>query len=113
MHTGRGARRYDGRTAVERRQVLSHGTIMSFWLALCGHLTRFFARLFVELLVQDCTLSLTVFVFARRVHYLGAHRALCLRCAKGRLCSTAGSHGSQGPELCTPDAVLNGSCMPL
>ena len=24
--------------------------------------------------------------------------------------STAGSHGCQGPELCTPDAVLNGSC---
>ena len=23
---------------------------------------------------------------------------------------TAGSHGSQGPELRTPDAVLNGSC---
>ena len=24
--------------------------------------------------------------------------------------STAGSHGSQGPEVCTPDAVVNGSC---
>ena len=35
----------------------------------------------------------------------GAHRALCPRCA-----TTAGSHGSQGPEVCTPDAVLNGSC---
>ena len=40
----------------------------------------------------------------------GAHRALCPRCAKRRLFSTAGSHGSQGPELRTPDAVLNGSC---
>ena len=40
----------------------------------------------------------------------GAHRALCPRCAKRRLFSTAGSHGSQGPELCTPDAVLTGSC---
>ena len=42
-------------------------------------------------------------------HCLGAHRALCPRCAKSRLFSTAGSHGSQGPEFCTPDAVLNGS----
>ena len=40
----------------------------------------------------------------------GAHRALCARCAKRRLCSTAGSHGSWGPEFHTPDAVLNGSC---
>ena len=32
----------------------------------------------------------------RTVHY-----------AKSRLCSTTGSHGSQGPEVCTPDAVLN------
>ena len=24
--------------------------------------------------------------------------------------STPSSHGSQGPEFCTPDAVLNGSC---
>ena len=43
----------------------------------------------------------------------GAHRALCPRCAKSRLFSTTGSHGSQGPEFCTPDAVLNGSCMLL
>ena len=34
-----------------------------------------------------------------------------VRCAKRRLFSTAGSHGSQGPEVCTPEAVLNGSCM--
>ena len=40
----------------------------------------------------------------------GAHRALCPRCAKSRLFSASSSHGSQGPELCTPDAVLNGSC---
>ena len=39
-----------------------------------------------------------------------AHRALCSRCAKSRLVSTTGSHGSQGPEFCTTDAVLNGSC---
>ena len=31
----------------------------------------------------------------------GAHRLLCVRCAKRRLFSTAGSHWSQGPELCT------------
>ena len=37
----------------------------------------------------------------------GAHRALCARCAKSRLFSTTGSHGSQGPEFCTPVAVLN------
>ena len=36
--------------------------------------------------------------------------ALCPGCAKSPLFSTAGSHGSQGPEFCTPDAVLNGSC---
>ena len=41
---------------------------------------------------------------------MGAHRALCPRCAKSRLSSTAGSHGSQGPEFRTPDAALNGSC---
>ena len=40
----------------------------------------------------------------------GAHRALCPCCAKSRLFSTTGSHGSQGPEFCTADAVLNGSC---
>ena len=44
---------------------------------------------------------------------LGAHRALCTRCAKSRLFSTTGSHGSQGPELSSPDAVLNGSCILL
>ena len=27
--------------------------------------------------------------------------ALCARCAKSQLFSTAGSHGSQGPEFCT------------
>ena len=31
-----------------------------------------------------------------------AHRALCLRCAKSRLFSITGSHGSQGPKLCPP-----------
>ena len=36
--------------------------------------------------------------------------ALCPRCAKSRLFFTNGSHGSQGPEFCTPDAGLNGSC---
>ena len=37
----------------------------------------------------------------------GAHRALCARCAKSRLFSTTGSHGSQGPEFCTlPPPVL-------
>ena len=44
---------------------------------------------------------------------MGAHCALCPRCAKSRLSSITGSHGSQGPEFCTPDAVLNGSCMLL
>ena len=43
----------------------------------------------------------------------GAHRVLCTRCAKSQLFSTTGSHGSQGPEFCNPDAVLNGSCMLL
>ena len=36
-----------------------------------------------------------------------------VRCAKSQLFFTNGSHGSQGPEFCTPDAVLNGSCMLL
>ena len=36
-----------------------------------------------------------------------------VRRAKSRLFSTTGRHGSQGPEFCTPDAVLNGSCLPL
>ena len=39
----------------------------------------------------------------------GAHRALCPPCANSWLFSTTGSHGSRGPEFCTPDAVLNGS----
>ena len=42
----------------------------------------------------------------------GAPRALCPRCAKSRLFSTTGSHGSQGSEFCAPDAVLNGSLGP-
>ena len=37
----------------------------------------------------------------------GVHRALCPRCAKRRLSSTAGSHGAQGPEFCTPDPGLD------
>ena len=40
------------------------------------------------------------------------HRGRTVRCAKS-LFSTTGSPGSQGPEFCTPDAVLNGSCMLL
>ena len=36
-----------------------------------------------------------------------AVHGLCPRCAKSRLFSTTSSHGSQGPEFCTPDAVLN------
>ena len=36
--------------------------------------------------------------------------ALFIRYAKSRLFSTTGSYGSQGPEFCTPAAVLNGSC---
>ena len=44
---------------------------------------------------------------------LGAHRALCPRCAcavrKVGCFSPLVATGSQGPELCTPDAVLNGS----
>ena len=40
----------------------------------------------------------------------GEHRALCPPCAKSRLFPTAGSHGSQGPEVGTSEAVLNGSC---
>ena len=38
----------------------------------------------------------------------GAHRALCPRCAKGRLFSTTGSHGPQGPEFCSPLLVHQG-----
>ena len=37
----------------------------------------------------------------------GAHRALSACCAKSRLFSITDSHGSQGPEVCTPDAILN------
>ena len=36
----------------------------------------------------------------------GAHRALCLRCAKSQLFFTTGSHGSQGPEFCTLQPLL-------
>ena len=36
----------------------------------------------------------------------GAHRALCLRCAKSRLFFTTGSHGSQSPEFCTLQPLL-------
>ena len=36
----------------------------------------------------------------------GAHRALCPRCAKSRLFSTPGSHGFQGPEVCTLQPLL-------
>ena len=36
----------------------------------------------------------------------GAHRALRARCAKSRLFSTTGSHGSQGPEFCTLQPLL-------
>ena len=32
--------------------------------------------------------------------------ALCPRCAKSRLFFTTGSHGSQGPELCTLQPLL-------
>ena len=50
----------------------------------------------------------------RTVHRLGPASCLwgapCPRCAKSRLFSTTASHGSQGPEFGTPDAVLNGSC---
>ena len=42
----------------------------------------------------------------------GTLRGRPVRCAraKSRLFSTTGSHGSQGPAFCTPDAVLKGSC---
>ena len=32
--------------------------------------------------------------------------ALCSRCAKSRLFSITGSHGSQGPEFCTLQPLL-------
>ena len=38
--------------------------------------------------------------------FKGSRCALCPRCAKSRLFSTAGSHGSQGPELCTAQPLL-------
>ena len=47
------------------------------------------------------------------VFWLRTHRALCPRSAKSRLLSTPGSHESQGPVFCTPDAVWNGSCIHL
>ena len=40
-------------------------------------------------------------------------RGRTVRCAKSRLLSTAGSHGPQGPELRTPEAVWIGSHTPL
>ena len=40
----------------------------------------------------------------------GCRGGRTVRCAESRLFSTAGSHGTQGPECCTPDAGLNGSC---
>ena len=33
-------------------------------------------------------------------------RTLCPRCAKRRLFSTTGSHGTQGPEFCTRQPLL-------
>ena len=39
-------------------------------------------------------------------HIWGAHRALYPCCAKSRLFSTTGSHGSQGPEFCTLHPLL-------
>ena len=56
------------------------------------------------------SLAASLLVPLHRPNAKGAHRALCPRCARSRLFSTASSHGSQGPEVCTPDAVLNGSC---
>ena len=40
----------------------------------------------------------------------GGRTVRTVRCAKSRLFSTTGTHGSQGPGVCTLDAVLNGSC---
>ena len=37
----------------------------------------------------------------------GAHCALCPGCGKSRLFSTTSSHGPQGPEFCTPNAIWN------
>ena len=37
---------------------------------------------------------------------MGAHRALCTRCVRSRLFFTTGSHGSQGPEIRTPQPLL-------
>ena len=36
----------------------------------------------------------------------GAPRALCPRCAKSRLFSITGSHGSQGLDICTLQPLL-------
>ena len=44
-------------------------------------------------------------VWGRTVRCARAVPALFARCAKSRLFSTTGSHGSQRPEFCTPDAV--------
>ena len=51
--------------------------------------------------------------FQTKGKFKGAHRALCARWANRRLFSTSGSHRSQVPEFCTPDAVLNGLFPPL
>ena len=42
----------------------------------------------------------------------GAHRALCVRCAKSRLFSTTGSPGSQGSESCILQPLLVHQCLP-
>ena len=54
----------------------------------------------------DGGISVPQVVCAPRSQLLGAHRALCPCCAKSRLFFTTCSHGSQGPQFCTP----NGSC---
>ena len=51
---------------------------------------------FVEVLFQQ----------AHKEALSGAHRALCPRCAKSRLFSSTGSHGSQGHEFCTLQPLL-------
>ena len=43
-----------------------------------------------------------VCIFVALVAFCGGRRGRTVRCAKSRLCSTTGSHGSQGPEFCTP-----------
>ena len=37
---------------------------------------------------------------------MGAHHALCPRCAKSGLSFTTGSYGSQGPECCSLQPLL-------